>query len=113
MIQRATPADPTLERVVRMLVEKFNPSRVIMFGSRARGDARPDSDYDLLMESEAAAADVWAAVWATTRGLTELEVQVHVRRPGELEERRDDPGFMEWDVWREGVVLYESDYRCS
>ena len=27
----------------------FNPRRVILFGSHARGDARPDSDHDLLV----------------------------------------------------------------
>ena len=31
------------------VVAYFNPRRVILFGSRARGDAGPDSDHDLLV----------------------------------------------------------------
>jgi hypothetical protein len=31
------------------VVEYFQPSRVILFGSAARGDAGPDSDIDLLV----------------------------------------------------------------
>jgi predicted nucleotidyltransferase len=34
---------------VRRIVERFDPDEVILFGSRARGDAREDSDYDLLI----------------------------------------------------------------
>ena len=31
-------------------MDGVQPSRVILFGSRARGDSRPDSDYDLVVE---------------------------------------------------------------
>jgi hypothetical protein len=35
--------------MVRRLVEALQPERIYLFGSRARGDARDDSDYDLLV----------------------------------------------------------------
>jgi predicted nucleotidyltransferase len=38
-----------LDEIVRRLVEAVDPDRIILFGSRARGDARPDSDVDLLI----------------------------------------------------------------
>jgi len=49
-IQRpAPPADPRLDEVVRRLVAAFRPERIYLFGSAARGEAGPDSDYDLLV----------------------------------------------------------------
>jgi len=46
-----TPAadDPVLAELVRRLVEAYQPERIYLFGSVARGDASPDSDYDLLL----------------------------------------------------------------
>lgn len=41
--------DPTLAELLRRLVPAYQPERVYLFGSRARGEAGPDSDYDLLL----------------------------------------------------------------
>lgn len=41
--------DPVLAELVRRLVAAFQPERVYLFGSKARGDSGPDSDYDLLV----------------------------------------------------------------
>ena len=41
--------DPTLAEIVRRLVEAYQPERVYLFGSKARGDAGPDSDYDIML----------------------------------------------------------------
>jgi len=38
-----------LDEVTRRLVSALDPDKVILFGSRARGDERPDSDIDLLI----------------------------------------------------------------
>jgi predicted nucleotidyltransferase len=41
--------DPVLAEIVRRLVEVLEPERIYLFGSRARGDAGMDSDYDLMV----------------------------------------------------------------
>jgi len=41
--------DAIVKKVVDAIVEELHPTRVILFGSRARGDYRPDSDIDLLV----------------------------------------------------------------
>jgi len=38
--------------IIQRLVERFDPEKIILFGSYARGDAREDSDIDLLLVAE-------------------------------------------------------------
>jgi hypothetical protein len=38
-----------LSEIVRRLVDAYRPLRIFLFGSKARGDAGPDSDYDLMV----------------------------------------------------------------
>jgi uncharacterized protein len=47
----AVTADPVLTRFRAALGNIYGEriERVVLFGSRARGDARPDSDYDVLV----------------------------------------------------------------
>ncbi len=45
----AVAVDPILQRFRDALVELYGPAldRVVLFGSRARGEAGPESDYDV------------------------------------------------------------------
>ena len=45
------------EALLGQVVEGFDPRRVILVGSRARGDARQDSDYDLVVVLDDAVPD--------------------------------------------------------
>ncbi|HXR36642.1 MAG TPA: nucleotidyltransferase domain-containing protein [Candidatus Binataceae bacterium] len=40
--------DPALREIVRRLVAAYEPDFIYLFGSKARGDSGPDSDYDLM-----------------------------------------------------------------
>ncbi len=41
--------DPVLAEIVHRLIGAYQPERIYLFGSKARGDAGPDSDYDLMV----------------------------------------------------------------
>ena|SRR5260370_41555101 len=41
--------DATLGEIVRRIGDAYHPLKIYLFGSKARGDAGPDSDYDLLV----------------------------------------------------------------
>lgn len=41
--------DQVLAEMVRAIVREVDPERIILFGSRARGEAGPDSDLDLMI----------------------------------------------------------------
>ena len=46
---KPAPADLVLAEIVRRLVALYQPLRVYLFGSAARGESGPDSDYDLMV----------------------------------------------------------------
>jgi uncharacterized protein len=60
-----------LDALVSRLVAALDPQMIWLFGSRARGDARPDSDFDLLVVAKNDGSD-WAEdydmVYAPTMG---------------------------------------------
>lgn len=41
--------DQHLAEIVRRLAEAYRPEQIYLFGSKARSDGGPDSDYDLLI----------------------------------------------------------------
>lgn len=107
MIQSAGTESHT-EKIVEALATRFKPACIYLFGSRARGDHRPDSDYDIYME-------VSRANWPededhTLNGILIgfRDAQVHVRVPGWLRKKKDEPGNITWDVAREGILLYNT-----
>ena len=48
-LKTGAPDDPVLETIVNRLVDAYQPERIYLFGSLARGDASRDSDYDLMV----------------------------------------------------------------
>jgi predicted nucleotidyltransferase len=39
----------SLKKAIQIIVEVAEPDKIILFGSHAHGDYRPDSDYDFLV----------------------------------------------------------------
>lgn len=48
-MQELTISDPRLAEVLKRLIDAYEPERVYLFGSNARGTVGPNSDYDLLL----------------------------------------------------------------
>ena len=48
-MDNASVDDPKLAEIVKRLVEAYQPERIYLFGSKARDQANPDSDYDIMV----------------------------------------------------------------
>ena len=93
--------------MVRRIVERFNPEKVILFGSYARGTAGPDSDVDLLvvMHVSGSKRKTQLRIRTALHDIL-LPKDVIVSDVGEFDWRKDVAGTIEWPAAREGKVLY-------
>ena len=106
--------DPVLRRIVEVIVKEIDPDKIILFGSRARGDYNEGSDYDILVLKEGIRPEDRRKLWgrissallkAELYSLAEIDVIVQsTRRFEELRERWD---LVYYDIHREGITLYE------
>jgi len=97
-----------LEDMVHRLVEAIDPDRIILFGSRARGDMQSDSDVDLLV-IKPSLDPPHRRVIAAYRALAGLCVPKDIlwRTPEEVEDWKGVNNYVTTRALREGKVLYE------
>lgn len=101
-----SPED-TLKQSVDRLVAAADPLRVILFGSRARGDVREDSDFDfLVIEREVRNAAEESARLRRAVGQVGAGVDVLVVDEASFDKWSEAPGSTLYWAKREGKVLY-------
>ena len=90
------------------MAREFRLRRVTLFGSYARGEARSDSDVDLLVEMRFKGSGLAQAAEIIKRLRPRFAVDLIVRTPQQLKQRLawKDPLLQE--AVREGKVLYEA-----
>lgn len=99
-----------ISTMTKRIVRDFQPLRIILFGSHARGDASPDSDIDFLVVLPHV-IDKRAAAVAIRRALASFPVSkdIVVTTPDEIARRGDLVGTLLRPALREGQVIYERD----
>jgi len=107
MKAKRVPTGLLITKMVQIIVARFRPEKIILFGSHARGDAGPDSDVDLLI--------IMPVVGSRHEKRVEIRRALHaigipkdilVSTPEEYGRRKYVPGTIEWPAEREGRVLY-------
>jgi HEPN domain-containing protein/predicted nucleotidyltransferase len=99
----------------RLVIERlapFEPEKIIVFGSRARGEARANSDLDLLVVLDGVDGDgaVQTALRDALYGLP-IAFDVFAISREDLARTADSVGSFAYPVVREGTVIYGVDDR--
>jgi predicted nucleotidyltransferase len=99
-----------LETIVETIIEEADPERVILFGSRAKGAAQEESDYDFMVvvrgiqNEREVSRRIYRALLERRVGVA---VDVVVVDAGTLERHRESPFFIYRQALREGTVFYD------
>lgn len=95
------------EELRARLVESLGAQRIVVFGSRARGNHRPDSDVDIMviMEGGGSAGTRAVKVGRALRGIG-VPTDIVVYTPKEYQRYRRWPSSIAAIADREGIVLH-------
>ena len=99
--------DPKLNEIIDRILQVMTPEKIILFGSRARGDQKETSDYDLLVVKSSTESD-WTIEKALYKNFIDLGVPVDVllTTPEKLEKHKDTVGYVYKDALKYGKVVY-------
>jgi len=90
----------SIQRLVRFGIERVDPEKVILFGSRARGDHRENSDYDIAFVKNSVPSE-----WG--RFISEFLEDAITLHKVDLLVYEDAATDYRDNIDREGVILYE------
>lgn len=97
-----------LDSITDKIVTRFHPSKIILFGSYAKGNAKEDSDIDLLviMETKKSSHDRIVEISRLLRPRP-APLDIIVKTPDEIQHRLSIGDFFIEDIIKNGLVLYE------
>jgi len=104
---------PTTEQIGELAGDisgRFDPEQIILFGSHARGTARPDSDMDILVVMDYSGSTIDQALRMLQSLDRHFAIDLLVRSPEEIVRRTRLGDFFLRDVLREGRVLYDRSH---
>lgn len=96
-----------LKEITEKIIKEFQPEKIILFGSRAWGNPKPDSDVDLFIvkESDERRIDRERAVQRILWG-SRVPVDVLVYTPAEVKRRLWLEDFFIERIMKNGKTLY-------
>jgi predicted nucleotidyltransferase len=104
---------PVLDTVIERIVEVADPERILLFGSGARGEMGPHSDFDLLVvkeEGDVSRRDLVGEIYMNLIGVGQA-VDVIIVTPEEVEEYHDSHSLIISPALKEGREVYHAERR--
>ncbi len=100
--------DKKLQEIIDRILQIIVPEKIILFGSRAKGNFGEDSDYDLLVIKSDIAKDEIKIARKIYRNLIGIDesVDVMVEKPETIEKNKDNPGYIYKQILKEGIIVY-------
>ncbi|MCH8294419.1 nucleotidyltransferase domain-containing protein [Candidatus Poribacteria bacterium] len=100
-------SDP-LKHAIEVIVRVADPDKVILFGSRARGDAKQDSDYDICVIKSGISQrrKLTQQIYRSLFGVG-VPIEVIVETPERFDTLKDNPFLIYREIARYGRVIYE------
>ena len=96
-----------ISRLSEKIAREFRPERVILFGSHAQGNPRPDSDVDLLVFLPFEGRNFWKSLEILNRIDPPFSVDLLARRPDDTARRYAEGDPLIREALDHGKILYE------
>lgn len=101
--------DAILEKILSIIIDVASPEKVILFGSRARGDFSATSDYDILIIKSGMVNERFVTRkinYELFNQQVKVSVDLIATTPEKWQENLNKIGYIYSQVNSEGVVLY-------
>ncbi len=96
-----------IKSLANTIIQKFNPDKIILFGSYANGSPASESDVDLLVIVETNKS-TWKLSSEIALALDHsFPLDIIVKTPEQIENRLQNGDFFIEDIFNHGKVIYE------
>ena len=96
-----------IQELSNRIARRFNPQKIVLFGSYAQGTAAPNSDVDLLVIMPFEGKGFWKSLEILNWLNPPFSVDLLVRRPDDTARRYQQRDPLVREALDEGKVLYE------
>lgn len=103
------PDQKVLNKIISAILKVIVPDKIILFGSQARGNAKPESDYDILIiksgieNASKVEGDIYVNFFYED---VPASVDIVVATPEIVEQYKDAIGCILKPALSEGIVIY-------
>jgi predicted nucleotidyltransferase len=101
--------DKKLDKIKNVIIDAVHPDKIILFGSRATGKNREDSDYDIFI-LKSGIINERTVINTVNRALYKDripdEIDLVASNPEKFEKNKDNPYKVYKDIYDQGITIY-------